>query len=89
MLRDDHSAYTWLFAFEGTLTLYAAQALINWCAVFGVFEGLMSDGPTNFKNVTIEAVRKELKVPNHLTISYCPWSNGGIETLGKKILQIF
>lgn len=89
VLRDYHSAYTWLFAFDGAAGLYAAQAVIDWCAAFGVPKGLMYDGPTHFKNVTIEAVTKGLKVQHHFTLPYFPWKNGGIERLGKEIVRIF
>lgn len=46
MLRDDHSAYTWLFAFEGTSDTYAIQAIIYWCDAFGDPKCIMTDGLT-------------------------------------------
>lgn len=89
MLRDDHSDYKWLFAFLDTSAANASRAIIDWAAAFGVPNGLMSDGLTHFKNETVRMVSKGLKVPHHFTLPYSPWSNGGIERLGKELLHAF
>lgn len=89
MMRDDHSNYCWLFAFPDTSAENAARAIIDWSAAFNVPKGLMSDGPTHFKNETIRLVCKGLRVPHHFTLPYSPWSNGGIERLGKELLRVF
>ena len=89
MLRDDHSDYKWFFAFSDTSAENAAHAIIDWCAAFGVPKGLMSDGPTHFKNETVRAVTRGLKVPHHFTLPYTPWSNGAVERLGKELLRVF
>ena len=47
----------------------------------------MSDGPTHFKNETVRAVTRGLKVPHHFTLPYTPWSNSAVERLGKEILR--
>lgn len=36
MLCDDHSEYSWMFAFPDTTAGNAAHALIDWCAAFNV-----------------------------------------------------
>ena len=87
MLRDDHSDYKWLFAFPNTAAENAAQAIVDWCAAFAVPQGLMSDGPTHFRNETIRLLCKSLRVPHHFTLPYSPWSNGAVERLGKEILR--
>lgn len=89
MLRDDHSDYKWFFNFPNTDAENAAHAIIDWCAAFGVPNGMMSDGPTHFKNETLRSVSKGLKVPHHFTLPYTPWSNGAVERLGKELLRIF
>lgn len=88
MLRDDHSNYCWFFPFPDTSAENAARAIIDWCAAFGVPHGLMSDGPTHFRNETLRLVAKGLRVPHHFTLPYAPWSNGGIERLGKELLRV-
>lgn len=89
MLRDDHSNYAWFYATCDTAAEQAASAIIDWCAAFGTPKQLMSDGPTHFKNETIRQLAKGLRVPHHFTLPYSPWSNGGIERLGKELLRTF
>lgn len=89
MLRDDHSNYAWFFSTADTCAEQAATAIIDWCAAFGVPKMLMSDGPTHFKNETLSRLAKGLRVPHHFTLPYTPWSNGGIERLGKEMLRVF
>jgi transposase InsO family protein len=89
MLRDDHSDYNWSFSFPDTSAENAARAIIDWAAAFGAPKQLMSDWPTHFKNETLRLVSKGLKVPHHFTLTYCPWSNGAVERLGKELLKTF
>lgn len=70
MIRDDHSNYKWFFAFDSTSAKNAAHAILDWCAAFGVPSGLMSDGPTHFRNKTLRQVSRRLKVPHHFTLPY-------------------
>lgn len=88
MIRDDHSDFKWFFCFPNTDTENAATAIIEWCSTFGVPNGLMSDGPTHFKNETARLVTRGLKTPHHFTLSYCPWSNGAVERLGRKLFCV-
>lgn len=88
MLRDDHSGYSWLYPAESTSADTAAQAIIDWTAAFGIPHGLMSDGPSHFKNETLRLLAKGLHTPHDFTLPYCPWSNGAIERLGKELLRV-
>lgn len=89
MLRDEHSDYKWFLLFAETSASNAATAIIDWCAAFGMPNGLMSDRPTNFKNETIWKISKGLRVPHHFTLPYCPWSNGVVERLGKELVRTY
>lgn len=88
MLRDDHSGYSWLYPAENTSADTAANAIIDWSAAFGIPEGLMSDGPSHFKNETLQLLAKGLSTPHSFTLPYCPWSNGAVERLGKELLRV-
>lgn len=72
VLRDDHSNYYWLFPFPDTNAEYAARALVDWCAAFGVPEGFMSDSSTHFKNEVVRLVTRSLRTPHHFTPPYFP-----------------
>lgn len=89
MLRDDHSDYKLLFSTPVTVAENVALAIIDWCAAFNVPKGLMSDGPTHFKNETIRLVTKGLRVPHHFILPYTPWGNGAVERLGKEVVRTF
>ena len=89
MLKDDHSGYCWFYPHGDTSPVNAADAITDWCAAFGVPNGLMSDGPAHFKNETVRLLSRGLKVPHHFTLPYTPWSNGSIERLGKELLRVF
>lgn len=89
MLRDDHSNYCWFFSFAGTAAENSAHAIIDWCAAFRFPQQLMSDGPTHFRNEFLCLVAKGFRLPHHFTLPYAPWSNGGIECLGKELLRVF
>lgn len=82
-LRDDRSNYCWFFAFSDRSVENAAQAIIDWFPAFGVPSSLMSDGPAHLKNETFRLIVKGSRVPHHSTLPYTPWSNGGVERLGK------
>lgn len=89
MLFDDHSNYCWLFAFPETSAENADCAIIYFYAAFGVPKGLMSDGPTHFKNYTLFLVSRGLLTPHHFTLPCIPWSNGAVERLGRSFFVYF
>ena len=89
LLRDDFSSYAWLIPFAAANAENAADAIIEWASTFTVPKGLMSDGGSHFKNDTVKRVAKGLKTPHHFTLPYTPWSNGGVERLGKEVLRTF
>ena len=89
MMRDDFSSYSWFLPFGNANSENAADALLEWATTFTIPNGLMSDGGTHFRNETVRMLTKSLPVPHHFTLPYTPWSNGGVERLGREILRIF
>lgn len=87
MLLDDYTDLKWFFSFSDTCHSNATTSIIDWCSSFGIPKGLMSDGPTHFKNEAVRLVSKGLKVPHHFTIPYCTWSNGAVVRLGKELVR--
>lgn len=88
LLRDDRSDCKRFYCLPDTGAENAATAVIEWCSIFGVPKMLMSDGPTHFKNETLQLVWKGLKVPHHCTLAYCPWSDGAVERLGRELICV-
>lgn len=55
---------------------------------FDVTEGVISDGTTHFINEVLRLLMKAFSVYHHLTLPYCPCSNGAGECLGREMLRI-
>lgn len=49
----------------------------------------MSDGPTQFKNESVQRVTNGLEVPHHFALPYTLWTTGAEERLGKEVLKTF
>lgn len=88
MVRDDHSGNSWFYPSTSSTAEKAANTILDWCAAFGIPIGLMSDGPTPYKNETIRLLTKGFLPSNLFTLRYFPWSNGSVARLGKKLLRV-
>lgn len=62
LVSDDHSEYCWLFSCPSTSTGHYSCEIIDWFDAFCVSNGLMYDGPKNFRNETVLRVTKNIKV---------------------------
>lgn len=58
----------------------------DWCFAFGVPKALISGRPTHFRNEDFRIVLKDLRVPQHIRLTYSSWSNGTVEQLKRKLL---
>lgn len=67
---------------------HAAHAHIDWCADFGVAEGLISDSPTHFQNEVVRLVTRSLRKPHLSSLSYCPWSDGSVGRLESEVITV-
>lgn len=88
MVRDDHSVYSWLYTAHTKDADTATNTLLDWGTAFGAPSSLMSDGPAHFRNESKRLLSSGLRTPHHLTLSYCPWSNGAVERLGYELVRI-
>lgn len=89
MLPDDFAGFILLLSFPDTWAENATLAIMYWYAVLEVQKSLRSDGSTRFKKETLRSVTRRLQVPHHFPLPYYPWSNGGIERLGKNVGAFF
>lgn len=69
--------------FPDTDSKIAARAVIEWSAAFGASKGLNLEDITQFQNVMMLLVSKELKEQRIFTHLFCSWRNGAIERLTK------
>lgn len=44
--------------------------------------------PTHFENECIRMISKRMKIPHRFNLPYTPWSNGGVERLGKELVRV-
>lgn len=79
MLCEDHSDYRVVYYYPDKGAENAANSIIKRCSIFGVSKMLMSNGPTNSKNVTLRLVSKCFKILRYFTLAYYPWSNDAVE----------
>ena len=78
-LKDSFSKYLihhYCTELSAAVTL---QAVLHWISLFGIPKVWVSDQGSHFANELVKAFREVWTVKQHLTIAYCPWSNGVIE----------
>ena len=65
------------------------QALLEWRAHFGLLKTftIHSDRGSHFCNVLFRELGQLLRFTHVFAISYCPWTNGGIESANPRILK--
>lgn len=72
MVKDDQSGYSWFYPTHTTDATSATNAPLDWSVAFGPTSGLMSDGPSHFRNEAVRVLANGLKTPHHFIIPYCP-----------------
>ena len=50
---------------------------------------VISDGGSYFKNIIMEELAAILGFDHHITLAYCPWTNGSVEIVGKNLLWTY
>lgn len=88
IVKDDLSAYTWLFPTVDCNAEAAAESISSWVAAFGAPEWFVSDQGTHFKNRLMTMICRELRTKHHFTTAYSPWSNGTVERVCREILRV-
>lgn len=89
IVRDAHSSYAWFVAYPDTTTDNAAVRSAMGLPLLGAQNGLMSVGPTLFKNEASRLVAKGRKTPNHYMLLFCTWINGAMDCLQKELVWTF
>ena len=67
VIRDEFSCYFWLYLTETGTTECAVEALVTWVSPFCSFKTLVTVQGTNFKNVMMEELIRDLQRDQHVT----------------------
>ena len=86
MIVDRLSRLVWFVPTVGATAIAAARALIRWSSQHGLPAWLISDGGSHFNNDVFKELTKMLGIEHHITLAYCPWSNGSVEIVGKDLV---
>ena len=65
------------------------RTILDWCSRYGIMEYIVTDGPSSFKNSLMKTLADTLRLEHHITMSYTPWANGGVERHMREILKVF
>jgi transposase InsO family protein len=87
LIKDDLSGYLWLLPSASADAAATVDALSLWFAAFGVATTWVSDRGSHFKNLVIDALRKNLRSQHHFTTASSPWENGTVERACREVLR--
>ena len=87
VVKDDASGYVWLRATETCDSRAVVETLVDWCAVFGVFEMFNSDGGSHFTSKVVSELTERLGINHHIVTPYAPFANGTIERENSTVLN--
>lgn len=88
MVCDNHRGYAWFYPASNTDSETTPNVSLDWRATVGVPQGLMSYGSSHFNNESLRLRAKGPQSTHHFTLPYCPWANGSIKRLGKKLFCV-
>jgi hypothetical protein len=88
VLKDDASSFCHLEAVEVPTAETSALHIERWASQFGMPQTWVSDGGSHYKNETLKELRRRYGALHHITLAYCPWSNGTVESFMSQILKV-
>src|SRR5947209_7896433 len=84
VLRDECTGLVELVPFSSANHEITVEAILYWIGRYGSPELLQSDKGSHFKNKVMAELTEHMAAEYHFTLSYCPWSNGGIERVNNE-----
>lgn len=87
VVKDGFSGYVELTICPSCTSDQAYDALLGWFSRFGVVSTWVSDRGAHFTSTLVDRLRKSLGIRHHLTMAYCPWSNGSVEVVNRLLLK--
>jgi uncharacterized membrane protein YgcG len=89
VMKDGFSAFIWLWECQAFDSVVTEEAVIAWCAMFGVPSMLITDGGSHFDNTLVTAICKRFRARHHITTAYAPWANGAIERVMRELVRLY
>ena len=89
VLKDDFSNLVFLSTHETADADAVVEAITKWASFFGVPHTWISDQGSHFKNSVLAELSRQYDCYHHVTLAYCPWSNGTVESMMHSILTLF
>ena len=87
VIVDDASRLCQLTWHDGCKATDMVEAMQQWFAVFGLVDDWMSDQGPHYKNQVTEALRRCYRSGHHFSRAHCPWSNGTVEVMMRRIMK--
>ena len=87
--KDDATNYVWLTPAQVPTALETANHIEKWMGCFMTPKYLVSDGGSHFKNEVVKELTRRYGITHHITLAYCPWSNGTVESMMSQVIKTF
>ena len=88
VLKDQYSGLVELIPCSAADHEVTVEAILFWCARYGLPEMLQSDRGSHFKNKLMAELADRMAAQHHFTLAYCPWSNGAVERVNREIIGL-
>jgi len=87
VVRDRLSGFVDVFPSAEPTAGHTAESLMEWFSPYGVAKCWVTDLGSHFVNRVIDDLALKLHAQHHFNLAYCPWTDGGVETANRHILQ--
>nr|CCA21015.1 AlNc14C109G6335 [Albugo laibachii Nc14] len=87
VLKDGVSRFCEFISTTVANTMFTVNSLLDWFKRYGVVLLWVSDQGSHYKNEVMKKLRKLLGLQHHFVTAYCPWANGSVEVLNRKLLK--
>ena len=87
ILKDDFSSYVWPFLCVAADAEATADCFIEWFSSFGTVKQWESDRGSHFRKQLVREIRERMHFAHHVTLAYCPRTNGSVEVVCRDLLR--
>ena len=88
VLTDNYSKWSRIYPTASANADAAVRAVLDWIAVHGMFDILVSDGGPELTGSVLEGVLQTFGIQHHITTAYNPRGNGLIERRNRELREV-